>query len=145
MNATVSEDQKASPFLLRYRKGNICHRAYPAPCPTEAKRAGNFFPVVPFLESEERGTEQAFPAYRRLKPPRSDKVHCVNFGAAASARQPALLLGEKVFPAFLSPSGRDNTRGKGDTVVCTPCAGTRARQHGDPHTVAAQTQTAGVS
>jgi len=70
INATTSEDQEASPFFLRHRKGNICHRAYPAPCPTEAKRAGNFFLLSPFWSPRSEERSRLFRIYRRLKPPR---------------------------------------------------------------------------
>jgi len=69
INATTSEDQEASPFFLRHRKGNICHRAYPAPCPTEAKRAGNFFLLSPFWSPRSEERSRLFRIYRRLKPP----------------------------------------------------------------------------
>jgi hypothetical protein len=32
--------ERSSPFFLRHRKGNICHRTYPASSPTAAKRDG---------------------------------------------------------------------------------------------------------
>jgi PAS domain S-box-containing protein len=77
---TGSEDKEASPFFLRHRKGNICHRAHPARGPTEAKRARAFFPVVPFLESQERRTAQACPVYRHQKSTRSDNPLYVTDG-----------------------------------------------------------------
>ena len=55
--------------------------------PYESKESRKFFPVVPFLESEERGTEQAFPVYRRLKPPRSDKARYVPLGVIAGVAE----------------------------------------------------------
>ena len=66
--ATGSYDQEASPFFRCRLKGNICPRSAPGTMPYGSEESRRFFSVVPFLGSQQRGTEKAFPGHRLRKP-----------------------------------------------------------------------------